>query len=206
MNTIRTWGCWMSLALMLAGAIYLVGKIPAEQRCDGKEPAAADRDISPSVKKDLHDLELRQAKLFNRLVQVNFEALEDLNRKIPGTVSFAAVDRLRGIVTLSALRLKALESHNSEENLWLISAQVDLEMAEKNLQRGLEISKQAGMSNERGVERLRLARDMAQVNVERAQLAVKSPAPLADLQWQMDRLHDAIGDLTNSISNITSRR
>jgi SMC interacting uncharacterized protein involved in chromosome segregation len=117
------------------------------------------------------------------------------------------INRLRELVTVADDRLNAIKSGAAAGDIRLIRAQIGLNIAEKSLQRALDANRESpGAMSETSVERLRLHRDLAQVNLDRTKIAAASPNPMLDMQWQVDRLQDTVWELRTSIDNITSRR
>src|SRR5262245_51996853 len=60
--------------------------------------------------KEVHELELRYAKIFGRLTEINLESVAELNNKVPNSVSKTTMDRITHIVKLARDRRDALEA------------------------------------------------------------------------------------------------
>jgi SMC interacting uncharacterized protein involved in chromosome segregation len=207
MNAPRIFHVLIVLAIVAVCTVQLGGPNSLQVQSAAKEPAAAGEERTATETKDVKELEVRYAKIFDQLARVNLQAAEELNQKIPGMFSNTYINRLKELVTVADNRLAALESGAPMGNVRLIRAQVDVNIAEKNLQRALDANKQsAGAMSNTAVERLRLHRDLAQVNLDRAKIAAESPSQMVDMQWQLDRLQDSVWELRSSIDSITSRR
>lgn len=203
MNAPRNLPCLFVLACVVVGTVQFGGPSSPQLRSVAQEPAAE----SSTDAKKLKGLEVRYAKVFDDLARVNLKSAEELNQRIPNMFSTTYINRLRELVTVADDRLEALQSGAPLGNVRMIRAQVDVNVAEKNLQRALDANKKSpGAMTDASIERLRLHRDLMQVNLDRAKLAAESPSPLVDMQWQLDRLQDSVWELRTSIDNITSRR
>lgn len=203
MRSQRVLNVLIVMAVVVACAVQAGGQNPPPAKTGSKEPPVAGQ--TPAEPKELRELEIRHAKVYAQLAQLNLQAAEELNAKVPGTLSVPYIDRLRELVFVANGRLKALESNGPPGNLRLVVAQSELNIAEGNLQRGIDINQRVpGAVSGHGIERLKLTVELAQINVQRAR--IESPSPLVDLKWELDRLHEDVTELRTKIENITSRR
>ena len=158
---------------------------------------SAQESLSPQEK----DFNLRYARASLELARFNLQNALDTNGQVPNTYPGAAIVALREAVAISEAAVQEAGRGNARSwrQVQIRGAEAALQAAQANLQRAQALA--SALQNApatAGVQRARLAVNVAQIRLERARAMSGAPA-LSDLDWQFYDLRMQILQVSGSI-------
>jgi hypothetical protein len=172
----------LSVVVLLAVGIVLGRSIGAADGAD---------------KKSDESLALRCAKAQLRLAELNLKKAEDMNKKVPGTLIGGMVMQFSEDVDLAKVLVSNADKAPIGDSFhaMLERAQLNVKSAAARSARGEETRQKApSVVSANDIERLKLATEIAQLQLERGRALVDA-APEAKLQWQFEMMADEISKL-----------
>ncbi|HEX3658392.1 MAG TPA: hypothetical protein VHV55_21560 [Pirellulales bacterium] len=152
----------------------------------------------------VNELDVRYMRVRLALSKLELDRVQQINKRIPGTFTKAAVEAIDHSVTIDEEQLKALTQKGGQRiPLYIIAAEANLSAAQQSLQRVLAINQQnPGTISPMEVERLRLTAELASVGLEKAR-SIKPQNESQFLQWQIDRLREDLYQLHTRLAQFS---
>jgi hypothetical protein len=190
-----TWG-------MLVLGVVLGGSCVASFLELSSRPALQQGAAAAEATED--DLNVRYAQACLKLAQWDWESAEAENKRIPGVIPPAVLQPLRQIVAIAEAELSEAKRGGpvSLREVRVRSAEASLQAAETNL--SMATGRTPRAEADTNVERLRLAVEVARLDLARARSAKDEPS-LADLQWQLYDLRKELLKLRSKVASLAAR-
>jgi hypothetical protein len=157
---------------------------------------------APAAKEDAAEsLAVRTARAQLRLAELTMQKVQEMNRKVAGTLSASMTAQFVNDVEFAKAQLQNAQQPGADPfQGWLRRAELAVRSAEFRLKKVKEADRRVPGSYEAlDIERLRLGVEIAQLRLERGK-SLASAAPEAKLQWQLEMLDDGVARLRNQTS------
>lgn len=181
----------------MGAAILVVGVVLGR----GVGSTAADGD-------DAKALGQKYAKMQVRLAELNLLKINEMNKKVPGTVVAPMVQMFVDDVELAKAHLAAVEKNGAFDGYLasLDRAEMNVRAAAARTKRTEETHQQApAFANATDVERARVAQEVAILQFERGK-SLANGSPDQKCQWQLEFLSDEIARVRQYASLIGQNR
>lgn len=153
-------------------------------------------------------LALRYAKAQLALAELTLSKANDLNRRMPNTITAAMISLFTDDVEFAKLQLQTVTKTGSLDpyQSLLRRAEIGVRYAEQRLKRASEADKlMPNTFDESDIKRLQLNVEMAKIRLERGKSLASAP-PDAKLQWQVELLNDDVARLKEQQAMIVQNR
>jgi hypothetical protein len=164
---------------------------------------------APAAKEGAADsLAVRTARAQLRLAELTMQKVQEMNKKVAGTLSASMTAQIVDDVEFAKAQLEnALQPGGGDPfQAWLRRAELAVRSAEFKLKKVKEADRRApGSYVALDIERLRLGVEIAQLKLERGK-SLASASPEAKLQWQLEMLDDGVARLRNQTSMALQNR
>ncbi|MBI3838397.1 MAG: hypothetical protein HY288_10755 [Planctomycetia bacterium] len=137
---------------------------------------------------------MRYARAQLRLAELTLQKAQEMNRKVPGTLTGSLVAQFGDGVEFAKLQLQDAIRPGGIDPLQasLLRAELARRSAENKLKKAAEANQRSpGVVSATDLERLRLGVEIAKLRLERGQSLVGASSD-AKLQWQVDLLNDEL--------------
>lgn len=155
----------------------------------GQEPP------QPATAAPAEDLRVRYAKACLQLAQVELQRAEELQSKVPGAGKTTRIDWLKGNVQVAEKHLEIAREYEHGSTMPLQAAYADAaaKAAEKDFQSAKSVRERHPEAiPELKLESLRLKAEVARLRAELWRDPANLPSLLDQMQWQIDRLTEAL--------------
>jgi hypothetical protein len=146
-------------------------------------------------KNETDSLALQWAKAQLKLAEMNLQRVQELNKKIPGTLIGSMVREFSEVVEQARTELKIVERAPDGDPFRACVERVKLELraAENRAQRALETHEKApDVVTKSDVERMRLIAIVTDLQLQRG-LKLQDASPQEQLQWQLEVIGYELG-------------
>ncbi|MFV2066319.1 MAG: hypothetical protein ACC645_05015 [Pirellulales bacterium] len=177
--------------LMLAGGPVVIALATTSSR--GQPPlrdteAVADEGAKESVR-------VRYARAYLKLAKMDLRRAMDANRKFARMHSAGLVERLRQNVKIAEEQLRQVLKGDAGKlhEVHLRQTEAAVKIAELELQQAVVLSKRAPAAVRRGeLERLRVAAEIARLDLMQAREPASFQSAMPHLQWQLEQLRKEV--------------
>jgi hypothetical protein len=153
-------------------------------------------------------LAVRTARAQLRLAELTLQKVQEMNRKVAGTLSASMTAQFVDDAEFAKAQLQnALQPSGADPfQGWVRRAELAVRSAEFKLKKVKEADRRAPGSYEAlDIERLRLGVEIAQLRLERGRSLANAP-PEAKLQWQLEIIDDGVARLRSQTSMALQNR
>jgi hypothetical protein len=150
----------------------------------------------------------RYAKARLREAELRLQKVQDLNRKVAGTISNALIAQFGDDVEVAKSQLRSVAEAGSSDPFkdWLTRSEVALRAAEMRLKRAMRANQiSPGAVDPLDMERLRVRTEVAQLRLEQGRSLIDG-SPDARLQWQLEMLNDGLAHVQEQTALISQNR
>ena len=187
--------CLASLVLCSIAGVFQVGVLLGE----------SSQDAQPG-EDNLAQLRELQAEAFFQLQEARLKQAEEMNRRVPDSLSDADIQNLKRNVALGKqLRQSSLDGERSSRNsVYLLLAQNAVELSETKLAKAKQVqAKLPNMYSDTDIEVIQQTLELRKLNLAVGQEALER-STTDEFRWKLDLLYDEILRLRNEVK--TSRR
>jgi hypothetical protein len=150
------------------------------------------------------DLDVRYAQACLKLAQMDLASAEEENKKLPGVIPARVLQPLRQVVAIAEAQLQVAQrgGETSLREVRIHSAEASLQAAESSLQMATVHAMRAAA--DANVEHLRLAVEVARLDLARARTAKDQPTS-RELEGQLYDLRKEVLKLRSKIAGLSAR-
>lgn len=171
------------VVVAFSAVAILATLLPMLSHVAGQDPESEDT--------QLERVRVRSARANLRLAEIESKIASTVNEQIPNLYSPQTVQRLRNHVSHAkeVLRYEMEGGEHGLHDLHLRELEVELEVAESELASGLKFNRRLpGSISDLEIEKLRVATDVARLDLELARDPAVMHSREEHLQWQVDRM------------------
>ncbi len=170
-------------------------------------PAQVPESHATQLKVPPENVRIRYAQAALHLAEVELQIALTGNKRITNLYTARTVQRLQNNVA-HAQEMLRYESERGEvglHKLHLRESEAELEVAELELASVLAVNRlQPGFVNSLEIERLRAAKEVARLALEKAREPAAIQTPMVHVQYQLDRMRSELSHLHMLIDKVTA--
>jgi hypothetical protein len=184
---------------------------PSDASADEKNSAgAADEPLSDEDELAARraEIDAHYAEVYRKIAELNLHSALEANRRVPNTVAPAEVNRLRQIVRLAEVQLRAADGsgENSDPSLTIENDTSQVKMTEEALRRTVAANNRApGVVPQIEVDRLRLLAELGRLQLAKDKAAAEEKKAAGDLRKRVVQLEKQLKDLQVAVERLSER-
>jgi len=197
----RRWIFVAGLAVCGLFAAQATSPTSAQQKTDSG--AKSDKD---SDKESEHDLDVRYAESYLKLVEATLAKYQYTNTKLPNTIRPAVMQAIQEGVREARDRVQLAKSDDaSDAEIYVSSAASELRLAQDALRKAENANLQnSGTILQVEIDRLGAEVELAKVRVDKARHLAKE-SPLANVQYELEQLREDVQELRMFVALLRDR-
>lgn len=195
---------WIFVAgLALCGSLALLYSVPLSAQQKSSESATSDKD---SEKQTEHDLDVRYAEQYLKLVEATLAKYQYTNRKLPNTIRPAVIQAIEEGVREARERVQLAKSDDtSDADIYISSAESELRATQSALRKAEAANlANSGTVLQVEIDRLNAELELAKIRVEKARHLAKE-SPLSNVQYEIEQLREDVHELRLIVALLRDR-
>ena len=181
-------------------AAQVATPLAAQQKADAR------RSDKASDKDQEHELDVKYAKAYLKLVEATLAKYEDTNRRLPNTIRPSVIQAIQEGVREARERLQLAQSDDvSDSEIYVSGAEAELRAAEESLRKAEAANIQfSGTISQEEIERLKADVELCKIKVEKAR-HLASESPLSNVRFEIEQLREDVQELRMFVALLRDR-